>query len=158
MVEYTSDGSGRWKKTVYSKSFISQIVTIGEGLNIAITGFDEQKVNPFAAALGALGPKTTNPPASFVIHLRNNSQEIISVDLLFLTVGGERHRISPKKIVLYPKETKDCEKIMGSYSKWGAVDGIRTEIDLLYQSKMLTKVLTLNRETVKEFKRRIRNK
>lgn len=153
-VVYKSDAQGRWVKTVYSKSYISDKIELADGLFVVITGYDEGKVNPIAQAFGALGPEAETPPASFVAHFKNTSNGSLSVGLQSLEVAGVIHTLEPKMMFLDPQEIKSTKKIMGSC--YLGSQSIKTKLMFVYQAQTILKEITLNQETMKAFQDRMK--
>ncbi len=153
-VEYTSDASGRWVKTVYSKSFYSGKIDLADGLRVAVTGYDEARVNPIASALGALGPETETPPASFVVHFLNTSAQPLSIELLSLKVAGVEYPLEPKTATIQPDEILSTGKVMGTFSVWSKE--IETELTINVKTEKIIKTIVLKQETQDEFKGRMK--
>lgn len=153
-VEYTSDANGRWVKTVYSKSFYSGKIDLASGLRVTVTGYDEARVNPIASALGALGPETETPPASFVVHFLNTSTQPLNVELLSLKVAGVEHPLEPKTATIQPDEILSTGKVMGNFSVWSK--DIETELVVNYNEQNIIKTIVLKQETQDEFKARMK--
>jgi len=149
-----SDDQGRWTKTVYSKSYISEKIELAEGLFVVITGYDEGRVNPFAAALGALGPEAQTPPVSFVAHFRNDTSEPISVEPVSLRVAEETYPLEPKWIALGSQEIQGTQKVMGTCSVLSRT--IETEIKVIYGSEKISRSIVLHQETLEELNARMR--
>lgn len=153
-VEYTSDASGRWVKTVYSKSYLAPKTELADGLWVAITGFDEGKVNPVAQAIGALGPETETPPASYVLHFKNMSDKPVSLELVTFKVSGTEYPLEPKTATIQPGEILDSNKIMSTLSLWS--HDIETEVVVNYASQKITKTIVLKQETQDELRARMK--
>lgn len=153
-VEYTADASGKWVKTVYSKSFLSDKIDLGDGLLVTITGYDEARVNPFASAIGALGPETETPPASFVAHFKNTSTEPVTLELSTLKVYSHEHALGPKTLTIQPGEIADSDKTMGNYSTWS--HNIETELSVNVKSQKITKTIVLKQETQQQLNERMK--
>lgn len=153
-VVYTSDASGRWVKTVYSKSYYSGKIDLADGLRVAITGYDEGKVNPIAQAMGALGPEFETPPASFVVHFLNTSTQPLNIELLTLKVRNVEYQLEPRTAMIKPDEILSTNKIMGTLSVWS--NEIETELNIRYGSQKIIKTIVLKQETRDEFKARMK--
>jgi hypothetical protein len=153
-VEYTSDASGRWVKTAYSKSYLSPKTDLGDGLLVTITGYDEGKVNPVASALGALGPETETPPASYVLHFKNTSVQPVSLELFTFKVRDIEYPLEPKTATIQPGEILDSNKIMGTLSLWS--HDVETQISVNYKAQNIVKTIVLHHETQDELKARMK--
>jgi hypothetical protein len=153
-IEYKSDASGRWVKTVYSKSYLSQKTELADGLLVTVTGIDEGKVNPIASALGALGPETETPPASYVLHFKNTTDKPLSLELNTFKVENVVYPLEPKILTIQPGEIVDSNKIMGSLSLWS--HDIQAEVVVNFASQTITKSIILKQETQDELKARMK--
>ena len=153
-IEYTADASGRWVKTVYSKSYLSPKTELTDGLLVTVTGFDEGKVNPVASAIGALGPETETPPASYVLHFKNTTDKPIELELVTFKVRDVEYPLEPKTAMIQPGEILDSGKIMATLSLWS--HDVETEVVVNYASQKITKTIILKQETQDELKARMK--
>lgn len=153
-VEYTSDANGRWVRTVYSKGYISPQTEVGGGIQVVITGLDEGKVNPVAAAIGALGPESETPPASYVLHFRNTSGGPVDIELSSFKVRDTEYPLEPKTATVKPGEILDSNKIMATVSLWS--HDVETEVKLKVAGNEITKTVVLKQETQDELKARMK--
>jgi hypothetical protein len=153
-VKYTADGSGRWVKTVYSKSYVSSTINFDEGFALAVTAYDEGRVNPVAQAVGALGPESETPPASYVAHFKNTSEQPIDIELLSFKVRDVEYPLALKTATLQPGETLDSGKIMGTLSLWS--QNVDSEIRFKIGSREIVQAVVLKQETMDELKARMK--
>ncbi len=153
-VEYTSDAQGRWVRTVYTKGYISSKTELSGGVMLVITGLDEGKVNPVAAAVGALGPESETPPASYVLHFKNTSDAPIDLELGTFKVGNVEYPLEPKTMTIEPDKILDSGKIMGTVSLWS--HDVVTEVSLKVSGQAVTKTVVLKQETQEAFNARMK--
>ena len=100
-VYQTDPQTGKTEKTLYSPSFISDIIEIDKGVYLRVTGFNEEKKNPLtyplAKAAGALGPDDMHPRASYMVHLKNDSGKNVAIELISLRLIAPHILLPPQR-------------------------------------------------------------